>query len=256
MMYNSKFVASIKVNGKILRESQDLVHLPFGTCYSILLKNLNTVSCRAFIFIDGTRVLENFGILIAAGKSIEIERFVRNGNLSTGNKFKFIEKTDEIEEFRGNKIEDGIIRIEFQFEQSTKSTPLFSPFQRPNYWPPYHQPVPMFGPVSPYCQPPSCIANFTASSSAPNAIRAISTSGITVPGENSNQHFYIDTSFRQYEDESHSIVFRMVGQIDNNEILEPILVSDKIQCSTCGKKSKSSARFCDNCGAALLFHDK
>jgi hypothetical protein len=54
MMYSNKLVASIKSNGKILREFNDKVYVPFGTEYSILIKNLNTVRASVNIFVDGT----------------------------------------------------------------------------------------------------------------------------------------------------------------------------------------------------------
>ena len=42
MMYSNRFIASIRVNGKILRENQGTVSLPFGAEYEILLKNMNS----------------------------------------------------------------------------------------------------------------------------------------------------------------------------------------------------------------------
>ncbi len=40
MMYKQNFVVVVKCNGKILREQDsDVVYLPFGAEYSILLKN-------------------------------------------------------------------------------------------------------------------------------------------------------------------------------------------------------------------------
>ena len=38
MMYANKLVASLKANGKILREFKDNVYIPFGSEYSFLLK--------------------------------------------------------------------------------------------------------------------------------------------------------------------------------------------------------------------------
>lgn len=115
MMYNQKLVASLKANGKILREFKDTVYIPFGSEYSILLKNLNTVRAVVNIFIDGTDVISG-GLVVDPGREIELERSVINGNLNEGNRFKFIERTGAVEEHRGIKLEDGLIRIEFQFE--------------------------------------------------------------------------------------------------------------------------------------------
>lgn len=117
MMYQSKLVASLKANGKILREFKDTVYIPFGSEYSFLLKNLHTTRAVVNIFIDGTNVVEG-GLVIDAGCEVDLERYVKNGNLTEGNRFKFIERTQAVEDGpRGIKLEDGLIRIEFQYEQ-------------------------------------------------------------------------------------------------------------------------------------------
>jgi hypothetical protein len=116
MMYNKKLVASIKTKGKILREFKDTVYIPFGCEYSILLKNLNTVRAVVNVFIDGENAVPG-GLVIDPGRSVDLERWIKNGNLTEGNRFKFIERTAKIEEGpRGIKEEDGLIRVEYQFE--------------------------------------------------------------------------------------------------------------------------------------------
>lgn len=119
MMYNNKLVASIRTNGNILREFKDTVYIPFGSEYSILLKNLNTVRALINIYIDGDNIVPG-GLVLNAGQEIDLQRAIRNGNLSEGNKFKFIERTSNIEDHRGVKLEDGLIRVEFQFEKIFK----------------------------------------------------------------------------------------------------------------------------------------
>lgn len=116
-MYSNKLVASLKANGKILREFKDTIFIKFGSEYSILLKNLNTVRCVVNVFVDGDNVVPG-GVVLGAGQEVNLERSIKNGNLSEGNKFKFIERTGEIEEGpRGIKLEDGLIRIEYQYEK-------------------------------------------------------------------------------------------------------------------------------------------
>ena len=116
MMYNNKLVASLKANGKILREYKDTVYIPFGCEYSFLLKNLHTQRVVVNVFIDGETAVEG-GLVINAGQETNLERYVKNGNLSAGNRFRFIERTSAVENGpRGIKLEDGLIRIEYQFE--------------------------------------------------------------------------------------------------------------------------------------------
>ncbi len=116
MMYNQKLVASIKANGRILREYKDTVFIKFGSEYVISLKNLHTVRAVVNVFVDGENAVPG-GLVIDPGRSVDLERWIKNGNLSEGNRFKFIERTAKIEEGpRGIKEEDGLIRVEYQFE--------------------------------------------------------------------------------------------------------------------------------------------
>lgn len=117
MMYNSKFVVCVKSNGKILREFKDTCYVPFGSNYSILLKNLNSVRALASVSIDGTDVAEGNTFVVRPNSELEINRFIKNGNLKEGNSFKFIERTASVEQGRGIKSDDGIIRVQFQFEK-------------------------------------------------------------------------------------------------------------------------------------------
>jgi len=142
MMYSDKMVCCLKANNKILREVKDTVLIPFGAEYQIYLKNLNTVRALVSIHIDGQDVCPN-GLVIDAGREVNLERFVKGGNLSSGNRFKFIERTASVEKHRGVKAEDGIIRISFCFE---KPRPYYNPLfvgntdccPSPKPWPGYY----------------------------------------------------------------------------------------------------------------------
>ena len=95
MMYKENLVASIKVKGKILREFKDTVYIPFASEYTILLKNLNTVRAIVNVYIDGENAVPG-GLVIDPGRSVDLERWIKNGNLTEGNRFKFIERTAKI----------------------------------------------------------------------------------------------------------------------------------------------------------------
>ena len=129
-MYESKLVASLKANGKILREFKDTVYIPFGSEYSFLLKNLNTTRALVNVFIDGEDMTPG-GLVLNAGQEVDLERSIKGGNLKEGNKFKFIERTSAIEDGpRGVKLEDGLVRIEFQFEKPPVSISNLSDWQK------------------------------------------------------------------------------------------------------------------------------
>jgi len=118
-MYNEKLAVAIKSAGKVLREyNKDTVYVPFGAEYSIFIKNLNAVRALVKVSIDGQYVDESGdGIVIDANSSLDLERFIKNNNLNEGNRFKFIERTGKIEQHRGVQVEDGLIRVEFQYEK-------------------------------------------------------------------------------------------------------------------------------------------
>jgi hypothetical protein len=122
MMYGNKLAVAIKSNGKVLREFKDIVYLPFSAEYSIFIKNLETVRASIKILIDGNDIGEGTTFVIPASSSIEIERFVKNGNFNKGNRFKFIERNASVENHRGIGGEDGLVVVEYQFEQRAPKT--------------------------------------------------------------------------------------------------------------------------------------
>ena len=146
MMYKNQLAVAIKHNGKILRENKDLVQLPFGSEFSVLVKNLSSRRAKFTLHIDGTDVLDGQEIIVNANSETEMKRFIRNGNMNEGNAFKFIERTAAIEDGpRGIKVDDGIVRVEFWFEQEkpTVTTTVHHHFDQWHYkksfWePPYY----------------------------------------------------------------------------------------------------------------------
>ena len=140
MMYKNQLAIAIKHNGKILRENKDLVQLPFGSEFSVLIKNLNSRRVKFTLHIDGTDVLDGQEIIVNANSETEMKRFIRNGNMNEGNAFKFIERTAAIEDGpRGIKVDDGIVRVEFWFEQEkpTVTTTVHHHYDQWHYGYPY-----------------------------------------------------------------------------------------------------------------------
>jgi hypothetical protein len=143
MMYDSKFVVAIKAGGKILKETKDLVKLPFGSEFSVLVKNLNSRRAKFTLHIDGTDVLDGESIIVNANSDVEMKRFIRNGNMDSGNAFKFIERTAAIEDGpRGIKMDDGVVRVEFWFEKQPDQhvTTYHTDVYKTDYYPFYSRP--------------------------------------------------------------------------------------------------------------------
>lgn len=262
-MYNQKLVASIKANRKVLREFKDTVYIPFGSEYSILLKNLNTTRACVNVFLDGEDVIPG-GLVIDPGREIDLERWVKGGNLSEGNKFKFIERTGAVEQHRGIKLEDGLVRIEFQFEKPRVAIPIN---QMPGYqWNNILRGI-QDGSITASGASgssfPSDTATFRYTSASSNNVQCSATSasvapqsfynetGITVAGSKSTQSFTTVT-MGELEPEKHNIVLKLLGETpDNKPVQKAVTVKTKPKCVTCGKQNKAHAKFCTECGTAL-----
>lgn len=246
-MYNEKMAAAIKVNTRVLREFKDVVYLPFSAEYAVYLKNLNTVRATVRIFIDGKDMLDGKSVIVDPGKELTVERSIKNGNLTEGNKFKFIERTATIEKHKGIGIEDGIVRIEYQYEKvppKSIPTPRISPW--PQQYPFYEQ----YGSGATYA---TTTLGSVASKGITRGIQGSSLNdvGITVPGSHSTQQF-TQGSYFPVEDTKHNIIFKLLGETaDNKQVNEPVTVKYKPECETCGRVNKITSKFCSECGTSL-----
>ena len=235
MMYNEKMIATVKVGGKVLREFKDTVFLPFASEYEIYLKNLNTVRASVRVFVDGNDVLGGRSLIIEPNSDLSLERSIAGGNLTEGNKFKFIERTETIEKHRGIGAEDGIVRIEYQYERLPQFRhPTFT--QHSSDW---------------YGLPRGVVSKGIGGASL-STTRAYSTNaGITVPGSHST-HSFKQGSYFAVEDTKHVIVLRLLGESKDYEpVTNPVTVKHKPECQTCGKLNKSGSKFCSECGTSL-----
>lgn len=257
MVYKENFVAVLKCNGKILREKDGYVNIPFGSEYSILLKNLDSRKAVVDISVDGEDVLDGDRLIINPNSDLELEGF-KKGNRTT-NRFKFIQKTEEIVEHRGDKVDDGIVRIEFTFEkkvQEMKQIQWTYNYNYPNwndYY--YHQPI--------WCYKSTFTSNNGGGLSSSNSVRCCFSEsfdsfspeddeGITVKGSDDTDQKFVIGHTKELESQSQVINIRMRGYNSKSEkVKEPLTVDKKLRCPTCGRISKSSAKFCSNCGTFL-----
>ena len=269
-MYESKLVASLKANGKILREFKDTVYIPFGSEYSFLLKNLNTTRALINVFIDGEDMTPG-GLVLNAGQEVDLERSIKGGNLTEGNRFKFIERTGTVEQHRGVKLEDGLVRIEFQYEKPYIPPSQASPWvsatggmtqtsynvngmMRGVDWSKNGEITAQAASASidKYCVD-NGIINISEMHDGMATMdwMPVNDVGITVPGSKSNQKF-TTTYMNPMEDEKHTIVLKLLGEtIDNQPVTKPVTVKHKPKCVTCGKQNKATSNFCTECGTAL-----
>ena len=267
-MYESKFAFCLKVNGKVLREQNETTYVPFGSHYSLFLKNMNSLRALVHIEIDGEWIGADF--IVEGNSSIDIERFVKEGNLKVGNKFKFIERTAAIEDGpRGIKVEDGLIRVEFEYEREPapiKTYPPIIPCPQSPYqyskdvW--YSSPTTgdspqLMGVNRCDAQAQGAVdyqnsATSSVASASSGTLRSMSVSnvGITAPGAVSNQTFQA-AYFGLGDGVKHVMIMKILGKVGDAVVEQPVTVKHKPTCVTCGKVNKAINRFCSECGTSL-----
>lgn len=267
MMYHEKLATAIRVNGQVLKEFKDTVYVPYGSEYEIRIKNLNTVRALVKISIDGKDVTEA-GLVIGPGQTIDLERSIANGNLEKGNKFKFIERTAQIEDHRGIELEDGLVSITYQYEKPRPvvvRVPVIHEYypRYPRYydwhnWP--HDRIFTSCSTGGGTYAYNNIARSAASNSAGDAGTLSQFSetthdsnevGITVPGSVSEQKFQTVDNF-EVEEATFSMVLKLLGQTaTKTAVKEAVTVRAKPKCTTCGHLNRVTNKFCSSCGTGL-----
>ena len=287
-MFAKNLVMSIKVGGKVLREVNDIVHLPFGTEYSILLKNLDTRKVKVCLKIDGSDATGG-GIVIDAGKELELKRFLNNSNLEKGNAFKFIEKDAKVSAHRGDKAEDGLVTATFEFEHQFLANVV-------HHYPSVYRTYPFFNSDDIYRGTLSgnAVTNISAGSvsntmnwSEANAnasltdqlarprnsdsilrsasvkssysaevsqnsvqtLAAANTAGITAPGSVVQQKFSTTTFYG--DGQKHAITLQLKGGTPEKPVTKPVTVKRTVNCTMCGTSVRQTAKFCHHCGASV-----
>ena len=264
-MFMDNFIVVIKHKGKILRDINGVVRLPFGSEYSILLKNKDSRTAVANIEIDGEDVMGGHQYIVPGNSSRELKGFLKG--LEATHKFRFIEKTKEIFKFRGDRIDDGVIRVEFKYEKNIwDQTPWVVYPTFPSYpkCPRYgsgeytYDSSDGVGSLNVKTTFTSSFGGHTQQISNIDCCNYVSApkldEGITVKGTKANQNFQYG-SVGTLESQSHVIIIRLKGTLKHKgqvkKIKRPVLTKTRVQCQVCGRKWKSHLKFCGNCSAAL-----
>lgn len=259
-MYKNKFAVSIKSGGKLLKEDKDgNVYLPFKSNYSVFLKNLNSRKALVKISIDGEDIGND--IIISPKRSLDLERFL--GDLNSGSKFLFTEKTQKISDYRGDRIDDGILCVEIFFEKEVIEIPVIT-YKKYyyDYWEPHYPTYPMV--TWQYSGTNTCDNNsktityqslrsvgesFDTVNCCAN-VDSFNSDGITVKGSISNQQFSLG-NISTLESQSTIFIFQLKGiKSSGVEIKEPVTKKSKIICEVCGTEN-SVVNFCGECGNYL-----
>ena len=265
-MYSNKLAVAIKHAGSVLREHGDKVLIPFGSEYSLQFHNLNTVKCLVSIEIDGKNISPGRAFVVEPGISVDVERFVAGDNLESGQRFKFIERTAAISAHRGNKVQDGLVKIQFEFARPTPPPPLYVPFDEREFNRARGIGAGSFDSLGKYAgsmgaadQSAEAAGDTWMDSEQQRSYKGLiaksavakSAVGITVGGSVSNQRFEAGAPV-QTDGITHTMVFQLCGEIAEKKIEQPVTVKTRITCPTCGIKNPSAAKFCSECGTGLI----
>lgn len=259
-MYSQKFAIAIKNNGTPLREINEKVYLPFGSEYSILLKNLNTVRAAATVEIDGKNVTEGLQLVVEPNSSFEIERYIRNENLNQGNRFKFIERSSKIEQARGIGIDDGLVRVTFQFEKpvtqyTTRTNWLVKGDFDDDNWGNLGNYQNTGWKGHPGITVSNTLGNVNNSrriSYSKNGVKMKSSkAGITAPGSISNQNFSVVSGIN-LELTVYVMILKLLGSNDEKYVTKPLTTKTRRTCITCRHSNNPGNKFCQECGTSLV----
>jgi hypothetical protein len=247
-MFKNNFIVVIKNNGRILRENNGVVRLPFGSDYTIMLKNKESRKAVANIEIDGEDVAT--GIIVPANESVEIKGAL--DGMQVNNHFRFIKKTQEISNYRGDRPDDGLVRVEFRFEQENIVNISTKPIKKKcRDYPAYDWSYTNDGTSGGWDFDNNTTVTAYYTNGAIPCNNLVSDVGITVAGKETRQDF-VYGSTKPLEIQSHVIVLQLRGLTKQRKrIKKAITVKTRLKCSTCGRKSRSNAKFCGNCGTYL-----
>lgn len=261
-MHKQNFVMAVKVGGKVLREFDNSVYIPFGSEYSILLKNLSSRKAKVSVFIDGTDALDGTKLIIDPRSDVDLKRFIENGNFDKGNSFKFIEKTAKIEKYRGNKAEDGLITIHYEFEKEyfPPPTPTY-PYIWNDYTKNFIDDNGPFGAPKIYyssnteplnaASTSSSVLRSRSMNSSPRTLLSTSTAGITAPGSISDQKFTSTYGFIG-DGVTHTMTMELKGAVNEQVLVKKEVTVRKVKrCTMCGTNVKQVAKFCHECGSSV-----
>lgn len=114
MTYLQGYALSIKTGGEFLREkntgNERQVYLPFNKEYGIQLKNKTNKRAKFQVRIDGKLTAPEICWFIASpGEKFLLERFMLDGNMDKGEKFKFVAAEGSGEE--PGESDNGLIEI-------------------------------------------------------------------------------------------------------------------------------------------------
>ena len=250
-MYSNDCVLAILHKGKVLRETNGEVHLPFGSNYKIRAKNNGQGRVKVKVKVDDTYIHpENQAFVINSYDFMDLERMITGGNLNSGPKLKFVALSDGRVQDPTNK-DNGVVTVEFYRETIPQ---VITTTDNPIVW----ADGPYYGG---YIGTSTCNVNYVSSdmstgsngcsltSNNGGGMRTTSSNtsnGATVTGKKSSQKFSLTCDFAT-DYFSTTLTLKIFG------LDEPKFVKDTRNkfCDICGRKNRFKAKFCSQCGRKI-----
>jgi hypothetical protein len=183
-----EFVVNVIYDGEILVPNKKMVvALPFGSEYSLRLRNKSGKRALANIFIDGEAISDNNeGVIIDAHSYVDVDRFI-----NVKKKLKFVsEKSSAAADFgKTNNNSNGIVKVEWRLEANKPSCALRSHTIIETTYPPWY-PCPKWVPYPKPYKPYICPSWTVVCCDDYGQLKNMETiSGCTVEGSVSKQDF-------------------------------------------------------------------
>jgi hypothetical protein len=253
MMHSNNFVLAVKdSNKKVLREIAGKVYLPFNSEYSLLLKNDNWQRACCSVSIDGTDVLGGDELILHPYSSVDLERFLVDGDMLRGNRFKFVPLChSEVQD--PSSPENGIIEVRFWKEIQK---PIYVNYIVPDSSMKYRsssgrgcgQSIGSGDSINNFfsCSTGNVKCSNSNTAWTQNTTFTAGMPGATVAGSMSGQVFG-KTSFEGKDGSPTIIRLQLMGR------QEPITVekTKHVYCCQCSKSNPYNNKFCGRCGTKL-----
>lgn len=247
MTYLNSFVLSVKnQQHKVLRESGGIVYLPFDSEYSLILKNLNNVRAKCRVYIDGTDVLGGQSLVLRPNETIDLERFMVDGNRSSGRKFKFVSKNSPGVQDPSSS-DNGVIEVVFQREATWVYPASVTYTNSGTYFNSMHTNAYSCCTLNDMSSGEVKLGAVRSATIVPNdCFSAQVSDGATTEGSISKQAFGTTDDFvvEAYET-------RLRLTLHSSQTSVTVEETRTKFCSMCGIKVKRNDRFCSGCGVKL-----
>lgn len=259
-MHSNKISLAILVDEKPLFEKKGSVYLPYGSNYSLLIKNNNSFDIVAKVSLDMNFSNDSF---IVKAKSKRVIRGFSYEDLFYS--YRFVEETEKINQENKNKIERGCLSVTvfnndlpphetFPFRMSeialnSGNKTIIDENKLNNINLHYDNIVAVTNTLS-----LNSIPNVRTESLKTEYKEEKHLGGMNVFGEPINEKE--DTIIKSFlfSDSIGVFHYKLKGRDEEENLIKrPILAKDNVTCTICETKASLNDKYCSHCGSFIVF---